>query len=133
MSRMQPLVAVIRQGAKVWNEYRELNPGEPELSGTQLSGLDLSGMNFRGAILRGADLSGTTLDGTLFAGANLHGVNFIGATFTHRTEIKPGELATTAFRGAKMTPQLLQATLEAIRASCMPRPVQSKKPAGVCE
>ena len=121
------LVSIVKQGKDVWNNYRARHCLVPELAGTDFSGMDLSEMDFRGATLTGANLSETKLTGTNFDGANVKGVNFLHATFTSTTKILPGQLAATAFRGAKgLAFQLLQATLEAIRASCQPKPVKAQ-------
>jgi len=122
------LVSLVKRGKDFWNSYRARNCLTPELEGADFSGMDLSGMDFRGAFLTGANLSETNLDGADFNGANVKGVNFLHATFTTTTKILPGQLAPTAFRGAKgLSFQLLQATLEAIRASCQPKPTRSSR------
>jgi uncharacterized protein YjbI with pentapeptide repeats len=76
------LVALLRQGAEVWNEWRRksLAP-RPDLSGAVLAGMDLtkadlrrsnlSGSNLRGADLFQADLHEANLLSTDLRGANL--------------------------------------------------------------
>ena len=65
-------VEILKQGAKVWNKWREKNRDvspdlfranltKARLSGTDLSGAILMRTNLRGAILRGVDLNGANL------------------------------------------------------------------------
>lgn len=89
-------VAMIMQGAEVWNKWREANRiGVPDFSGAKLSTLnlqntnlfmayledadlsytDLSCTDLRKAVLRGADLSGATLRKAILKEADLHGAN----------------------------------------------------------
>lgn len=96
-------LAILKQGVKVWNEWREDNPLlGPDLSGADLSGLDLSGLDPRMPHLRGVfrpdipeayligvyitywfskgvDLTRTNLHGANLKSANLHGANLHGA------------------------------------------------------
>src|ERR1700736_4632448 len=82
-------VAVINQGIKAWNAWREERAGNPlarwsvDLSGADLHNRDLSGAalyrtDFSGADLTGADLSGSTVDNSDFSGADLSGATLVG-------------------------------------------------------
>jgi hypothetical protein len=82
-------LAVINQGVKAWNAWREETPEtrlalwSVDLSGADLHGRDLSGAalyrtNFRGADLSGADLSGSTVDNSDLSGADLSGATLVG-------------------------------------------------------
>jgi len=102
-------VELIKQGAKVWNNWRNHNRDAmidlrgSELYLLQMSGADLSGVTFRRAKLatsdfshadlRGADFAGAYLGGSVFAysdlsssdftdSANASNVNFFRAKFT---------------------------------------------------
>ena len=83
-------VAIISQGAEVWNMWRGDNPevtpdlAEAPLHGGNLSGAVLSDAKLRGASLVRANLSGAALNGADFSGAtlclaNLTGANLLGA------------------------------------------------------
>ena len=98
----QEHLAIIKQGVKVWNEWREKNLAlrldlggaylsgadaylsgadlsRADLSGAKLSGADLSRANLYGADLSGADLSRANLSGANLSGANLSRANLSGA------------------------------------------------------
>jgi hypothetical protein len=81
---------IIRQGAAVWKDWRNKNPGLiPDLKEAHLSGRDLSKANLSWAGLHGADLHEANLSGAYLHGANLaeailfgaylHGANLSGA------------------------------------------------------
>jgi hypothetical protein len=58
-------VALLKQGAEIWNKWREENPYlRPDLSAADLSGANLNGANLNGANLSRADLSGAHLHET---------------------------------------------------------------------
>jgi Pentapeptide repeats (8 copies) len=70
---------IIRQGADVWNEWREKNRGlQPNLSKADLFRADLTQADLRGADLREADLVGTQLIGTDICYADLTGSSIYG-------------------------------------------------------
>jgi uncharacterized protein YjbI with pentapeptide repeats len=88
-------VAMLKQGPKVWNEWREkisyikAGLGEAYLCGTysnkanlhdaDLGGANLNGMNLSRVDLGGADLDGANLGGAKLIEANLRGAYLIGA------------------------------------------------------
>ena len=83
-------VEILKQGAKVWNKWREKNRdvspdlfranlSKARLNGTNLSGAILMRTNLRGAILRGVDLNGADLIRADLRGAILEEANLSGA------------------------------------------------------
>ena len=72
-------VAVLGQGAAIWNAWRAEHDAAPDLSRAGLRGLDLSGFDLSRADLRGADLRGTRFAGADLSGARLDGANFFKA------------------------------------------------------
>jgi hypothetical protein len=70
-------LAILKQGADVWNEWRDKNPVvRPDFSGATLRWADLSRGDFRytdfsGAVLREADLTRARLGYTTFANVDL--------------------------------------------------------------
>ncbi len=78
----QELVAVLKQGAVVWNHWRATYPAAiPDLSGANLSGIDLTGMDLSKAKLVKTNLIDTDLTNANLAEADLSGANITGATF----------------------------------------------------
>ncbi|MEL6399558.1 MAG: toll/interleukin-1 receptor domain-containing protein [Cyanobacteria bacterium J06626_4] len=81
-------VALLRQGAEVWNQWRRDNPNEAidlidvDLSGADLIDVDLSGADFSDADLSFADLSGADLSFANLSFANLIDVDFSDADFS---------------------------------------------------
>jgi len=76
-------VAMLGQGAAVWNAWRAEHDAAPDLSRAGLRGLDLSGFDLSRADLRGADLRGTRFAGADLSGAHLDGANFFKAVLDH--------------------------------------------------
>ena len=86
---------ILKQGVKVWNQWREENPGvQPDLSKADLTKESFMRSNPRvasltklevlreiatGDHLRGANLSGANLGGANLTGADLRDVNLIGS------------------------------------------------------
>ena len=71
-------VEILKQGADVWNSWREKNPEvKPDLSQLKLINADLSRANLNGADLRRADLSKAQLSHASFFGANLESATLI--------------------------------------------------------
>ncbi|MEM1291280.1 MAG: toll/interleukin-1 receptor domain-containing protein [Cyanobacteria bacterium P01_H01_bin.162] len=69
-------VALLRQGAEVWNQWRRDNPDEEiDLRDADLSGANLYTANLRNAILYTADLGRANLSDANLSGANLSGAN----------------------------------------------------------
>jgi uncharacterized protein YjbI with pentapeptide repeats len=75
-------VEILKQGVKVWNQWRKENIIFPDLFGADLFGAELSGANLFGAVLTGANLSGAVLSSVKLNGANLNGANLSGAVLT---------------------------------------------------
>ena len=91
-------VEILKQGADVWNAWREEHPferidlsgaylSEAKLTRTELSGADLrdailNNASLRGANLSNADLSNADLSGADLRGANLSGANLSGANLS---------------------------------------------------
>jgi uncharacterized protein YjbI with pentapeptide repeats len=73
-------LAVLKQGADAWNEWRAAHADTPpDLSDASLRGLDLAKVDLPGADLCKADLRGTNLSGAVLVGANLAGANLFKA------------------------------------------------------
>ena len=73
-------VVRIKQGAKVWNTWREEKPDlVPDLIGADLSNTILTDADFRGADLSYAKLSGAKLSGAKLSGAKLRDADLRGA------------------------------------------------------
>jgi len=85
-------VEILRQGAKVWNKWREENPGvmpdirKAHLRGAMLRGANLFGTNLSSTDLGTATLSGANLFGANLSDANLRGANLSGANLS-RTDL----------------------------------------------
>ncbi len=110
----EELVALLRQGAQAWNDWRSEHREAPlDLSGAALRGLDLSAADLGGADLTGADLRGTLLsqanlagarlqDANLFKavldGADLHKAELSGARFVHCAQLQSARHWQSAFR-----------------------------------
>jgi uncharacterized protein YjbI with pentapeptide repeats len=77
------LVEILKQGAAVWNAWRDENPfKEIDLSRSNLRDIDLSRTNLFRAYLIEADLSEVNLSGANLIGANLVRANLIGANLS---------------------------------------------------
>lgn len=80
-------VEILKQGAEVWNEWREENPEvKPDLSEENFSdanfSADLTGANFMRANLTGANLTEAILARAILMRAILKGANLTGANLT---------------------------------------------------
>jgi len=76
-------LAVLRQGVRAWNAWRQANPGlRPNLSGANLDGADLSQAKLHWTNLYGASLQGTVLNDADLIRAELTAANANGAKFT---------------------------------------------------
>src|SRR4028118_910637 len=91
-------LAILKQGVKAWNAWREENPEiKPELNGANLSAVNLSGIDLNRAylaraILEGADLSGANVSQVSFGEAKLREINLCqanlyGADFRYAVEV----------------------------------------------
>lgn len=100
-------LAVIREGAAAWNEWRRRSPGVvPDLIEASLPGADLAGADLRVALLLKADLSGANLEGAqlhkaILGSANLRGANLAGADL-ERAECHDVILADADLSGAAL-------------------------------
>jgi uncharacterized protein YjbI with pentapeptide repeats len=76
-------LAILRQGAEVWNAWREANRGiRPDLSQADLRDADLGQTDLREADLGGADLGGADLGGADLGGADLNWANLSRANLS---------------------------------------------------
>ena len=126
-------IAILRQGADVWNAWRAENPALlPDIEGESfvyedLSGANLSDMSFHHQVLSGATLVGTIFDraylghgdlsdsdvsnasfkGADLSCANLYGSSARGADFSEavlrEVSLKDADLQGATFRGSDMT------------------------------
>jgi hypothetical protein len=104
-------LAILKNGASAWNEWRRQNPGVPDLTEADLRGAELMGANFRGANLSGADLSGANIEGADLRGAdlyradlssaNLRGVNLDNAHL-RRAKLREAYLPEADLHGANL-------------------------------
>ena len=110
----EELVALLKQGAQAWNDWRAEHREAPvDLSGAALRGLDLTRVDLAGADLGGADLRGTLLSETNLAGTRLQDANLFkavldgadleraelsGARFVHCAQLQSARHWQSAFR-----------------------------------
>ena len=73
-------LAILRQGAKVWNAWRD---DWCNSSSTDPFEADIFKLNLSGATLSETDLSEVQLSGTDLSGANFYGTNLYGASLGH--------------------------------------------------
>lgn len=100
---------VLKQGVHIWNEWREENPGPPDLRGTDLSEMKLRNVNFTWTDLREANLCwadlyeadfySSDLRGAEFEQAELHRANFEDATL-NEANLREANLEQADFSGA---------------------------------
>lgn len=73
----EKLVELLKQGAEVWNQWRDDNPDYPiDLSNSTLINMYLLDVNFAGANLKGANFYSSNLSFANFAGADVTEANF---------------------------------------------------------
>ncbi len=105
-------LALLRQGVRAWNEWRDSNPGlRPDLTEARLPGADLCQMNLakanlaradlRGARLCEANLQGAQLRWTILAEAHLQ-----YADLTAATGLLAGQLAGADVSGAQLPEEI---------------------------
>lgn len=76
----QQQLAILRQGAAVWNKWREQNPDLiPDLSNSEIRGVDLRGCNLSDTKLSRANLTSARLSGANLSGADLSTADLSGA------------------------------------------------------
>ena len=117
--------AILRQGVKEWNRWREENPRiQPDLSETDLSETDLSEADLSRANLSEADLIGAViikvnfteayLNGALLRGLNFFGVNLSGATLNRAdfggADLSGADLSRANLSGANLASVSTQMT-----------------------
>jgi uncharacterized protein YjbI with pentapeptide repeats len=108
-------VALLKQGVKAWNAWRDKNPDiRPDLGGADLRGANLVGADLHSASLSNANLSGAKLVGVNLWGAVMMNVNLGGAKLDQAdlTEANLGEakVSNASLIGAKFFRALLFAT-----------------------
>jgi uncharacterized protein YjbI with pentapeptide repeats len=92
---------ILKQGAKVWNAWRDENPNiRPNLSFASLYKTDLGGMNFSNAKLNYATLLDTNLDGANLNEARLVRANLSRASLNYASLIR-AKLEYAILAGAK--------------------------------
>ncbi len=95
-------LAILKQGVKVWNRWREDNSDiRPELSEADFSYADLSGANLSEADLSYADLSGANLSEADFSYADLSGAN-LTATNVSEVDLTEADLTGAILSGAEL-------------------------------
>jgi hypothetical protein len=106
-------LALIKQGADVWNAWRERNPstsvdlidadltGAPNLMGADLFGAIMLGANLAGADLSGAALGRANLGGALLGQANLTDAQLSSADL-RRADLPGARLCRADLAGARL-------------------------------
>jgi len=119
---------LLKQGAKVWNQWREKHPDiQPDLSRADLTNTHLAGANLRKANLYCTGLNWANLKEANLIGADLNGVDLNGANLTranlaeafinysylmranlskaslHRATLRETDLSEANFTGAYLT------------------------------
>lgn len=93
----QKQLAILRQGARKWNEFRANFPlVAVDLAMASLLGRDLSDANLRNANLTGSDLRGAHLYGTILSGANLREADLTSARLTE-TDLREADFHRARF------------------------------------
>jgi uncharacterized protein YjbI with pentapeptide repeats len=102
-------LAILRQGAKIWNVWREENRrSEPDLLEVVLRGANLSELNLDGANLRRADLGGANLRRTSLRWAKLTGADLSKTDLSEAT-LREADLFKADLRGANLSRAYLPA------------------------
>jgi uncharacterized protein YjbI with pentapeptide repeats len=114
--------ALLNQGIKSWNQWRENNPKvRPDLRGIPMRGMDLDHADFRNTILDNADFynanlveadfSGAQLVWAVFGNATLGSARFVGANLCktnlmsahlYRADFTEADLREAKFHGANL-------------------------------
>ena len=102
MTNQEDLI-ILKQGVKVWNEWREKNPDiKPNLISTNLSGAKLSDANLSGALFYGADLLKANLRSADLSRAVLHCKSLRGADL-READLGWADLSWVNLREANLT------------------------------
>lgn len=101
-------LAILKQGVKHWNGWREMNPKlRPNLVEADLRRVELNEANLRGADLREADLREADLHGANLNGANLSGADLRDAwlirAYLPDANLSGAELSGAEFSGAELS------------------------------
>ncbi|MEM6435015.1 MAG: toll/interleukin-1 receptor domain-containing protein [Cyanobacteria bacterium P01_D01_bin.115] len=96
-------LALLRQGGKVWNEWRIDNPDkELDFSGADLSGIGLSRVDLYRVTLRHAALRRTDFSGADLYCADLRRADFSGADL-HHADLRSADLRRAILRSADLS------------------------------
>jgi len=96
-------LAIIKQGAEVWNDWRNKNPEiQPDLRYVALSGKGLVSVNFSAALLSSANLRGADLSRADLSRADLSGANLIEADLSGANLIE-ADLSGANLSGANLS------------------------------
>lgn len=112
MAEGESHIEVLKQGATVWNEWREAYPEiQPDLSkadlrGANLSRADLKSANLGAALLRGAILNNVNLAYANLSKANLRGVSLWKANLW-KADLKEADLSNANLSKATMIGAIL--------------------------
>lgn len=98
----QEQVALLRQGAEVWNKWRIAGPTiQPDLSGANLRKADLRMVHLKDADLDGADLECADLTDADLRGANLDGAR-LRLAIMYRADLRGAQLRLADLTGANL-------------------------------
>jgi uncharacterized protein YjbI with pentapeptide repeats len=95
-------IALLKLGVRVWNEWREESPVEPDLRGANLIRANLTKTNLTRANLSGTLLTRANLSGALLTRANLTGVDLTEANLT-KANLSGAFLSRALLSGANLT------------------------------
>ncbi len=100
-------LAILKQGAEVWNQWREENAGTiPDLTNADLNWAELNGAKLSGATLCGAKLNGAELIQAKLTDADLSNVDLTGADLSqaelNRAKLNKANLSRAKLSGAKL-------------------------------
>ena len=106
-------VAILNQGAKVWNKWREqaqpelINLYKADLRQANLNHANLSGVILRQANLRGAYLAGANLHKAILSHTNLYKADLSGADLT-QANLRGSDLSEAKMLNANLCQALMQ-------------------------
>jgi hypothetical protein len=100
-------LALLQQGAEVWNQWRKETALILNLRNADLSGADLRNANLSGAVLHGANLREANLHGADLYGAGLHRTNLHGAdlygSILRRANLREADLSEANLSDANLS------------------------------